>query len=108
MEKRNREKWNYGERKSRDIPIAVNNLVVCCGEQTEYNYFSKAGDCIKGNYSSITGINFEIVVDAVDPLNMAKTLRKDLINQNNKDISIIKFGLYLIKMILKRIILIMR
>lgn len=76
MGKRNREEWNYGERKSREIPIAVNNLVVCCGEETEYNYFTKAGEIIKENYTSITGVNFDVVVDAVDPLNMAKNVEE--------------------------------
>ena len=76
MNKRNREEWNCGERKSRGIPIAVNNLVVCCGERTEYNYFTKAGAIIKENYTPITGVNFDIEVDAVDPLNMAKNVEE--------------------------------
>ena len=65
--------WNCDERKSRNIPVAVNNLIVCCGVRTEYNFFTEVGKIIKANYdTSITGINFDVETDPIDPLGMAK------------------------------------
>lgn len=68
---RNCTKWD-SKRKSQKIPIGLNNLIICCGEQTEKNYFGDVSNLIKANYNKITSINFDIVCDPVDPLQMAK------------------------------------
>jgi len=56
-------------------PIKTNNLIICCGKRTEVNYFEKAAKFIKGHKES-EGIEFFIVSNPVDPLNMAKNASK--------------------------------
>ncbi|OQC17220.1 MAG: hypothetical protein BWX72_00439 [Firmicutes bacterium ADurb.Bin080] len=64
--------WDSTPRKPKNIPIAVNNLVFCCGEKTEKHYFDRVCEIIKSNFPKITGINFDILVCAKDPLTMAQ------------------------------------
>lgn len=71
MNNRKNDIWNFSSRKSKNIPIALNNLILCCGEKTEKQYFERMCEIIKNNYCQITGINFDIQVCALDPLKMA-------------------------------------
>lgn len=61
------------KRKTASIPIASNNLIICCGEETEVNYFNGAIKYIKGETKLENDlVSFIVDVDAVDPFNMAK------------------------------------
>lgn len=72
--------WYKNPRKGRSIPISLNNLIVCCGEKTERQYFTRVGEIIKANYSQLTGINFDITVDAVDPLQMTESIERQYLD----------------------------
>lgn len=76
MSNRSSTEWYKNQRRSRSIPIALNNLIVCCGEKTETQYFSRVCEIIKTKYPAQTGINFDIFVDAVDPLGMTDSIEK--------------------------------
>ena len=61
------------KRETASIPIASNNLIICCGEETEVNYFNGAIKYIKGETKLENDlVSFIVDVDAVDPFNMAK------------------------------------
>lgn len=64
--------WTGKRNSIATIPIAINNLIICCGVSTEVNYFQSITKQIKESYPKITGINFDIIPCAVDPLNMAR------------------------------------
>ncbi len=63
----------YGERSSANIPIATNNLIVCCGVETGKNYFDGVVRFFKGQEKNRL-LRFFIEVDAVDPMNMANNV----------------------------------
>ncbi len=76
--------WYSGRRTTQSIPISINNLIVCCGKKTEVNYFSAISGYIKNEYPKITGVNFDCVADAVDPLQMAtKVEDRYLLSKND-------------------------
>lgn len=63
----------YGERSYAKIPIATNNLIICCGAETEKNYFAGAVNYFSEQEENRL-LQFYIVVDAVDPMGMAKNV----------------------------------
>ena len=64
----------YGERRSANIPIGTNNLIICCGAETEKNYFEGVANFLTEQEQNRL-LRFFIEVDAVDPMNMAKRVR---------------------------------
>ena len=63
----------YGERSSAKIPIATSHLIVCCGAETEKNYFDGVVKFFKNQEKNML-LKFYIEVDAVDPMNMANNV----------------------------------
>ncbi len=75
----------YKSRRKAYIPIATNNLIICCGKETEKNYFDGVVEFFKEKKENIL-LRFFIIVDAVDPLNMAKNvsaITAEVQQQNN-------------------------
>ncbi len=83
INKRNNREWKDTRRTGNPKPIATNNLVVCCGECTEINYFNAIADIIKTNYPNPDSINFDIIPDCVDPLKMAKNIENHYLQSIN-------------------------
>ena len=71
--------WDLSDRKGRSIPAGQKNLIICCGEKTEVNYFTVICKQIEGNYPQETKIKFDIHYDNVDPLRMVNNVES--INQ---------------------------
>lgn len=76
MGKRELNKRFSEKRKSKNIAVATNNLILCCGEKTEIKYFKKIGDEIREAYSKETGIKFDVKLCALDPLKMVEIADK--------------------------------
>lgn len=68
--------WDTGPRRSAGIPVSLNNLVLCCGEKTEKQYFEAVAEVIKRNYPAVTGVNFDVRAEVADPLSMAGTAER--------------------------------
>ena len=67
---RGKSSW-YKERKTATIPVRTNNLIICVGKETEKNYFVGAINYFYQNEKARENVSFDVVVDSVDPLNMA-------------------------------------
>nr|DAI09311.1 MAG TPA: RloB-like protein [Caudoviricetes sp.] len=64
--------------------IGSNNLIICCGEQTEVNFFEKVCSEIKRKDKTNVNLNFDIIPNPVTPLQMTQDIEKQcLIAQRN-------------------------
>lgn len=67
----NSNSW-YHTRKKASIPVKTRSLIICCGEQTEVNYFKEVTNFLKNQAKSFSeNFDFLIVPDPSDPLTMA-------------------------------------
>ena len=72
---RKKDSWYLESRRTNAIPIATTNLIICCGEETEKNYFRGAVEYFK-SFERNSLPRFFIETDPVDPLAMAENVSK--------------------------------
>ena len=72
----------YGERSYANIPIGTINLIICCGAETEKNYFDGVIKNFKAR-KNIGLLKFINEVDAVDPMGMANNLAEKIAEIKN-------------------------
>ena len=76
----NNNKWSSKRKRGISIPVGKNILFVYCGKCTKPNYFSAVFNDISNNFfiksHGQTRIVYNELIDAVDPLNMAKDLKR--------------------------------
>lgn len=74
----------YSKRSSAIIPIASAHIIICCGAETEKNYFESIVGYIKSQEKNKL-LKFYVEVDAVDPMNMANNVSEITENVAKKE-----------------------